>query len=95
MIIDDIKISLRISNTGYDSEILDLIEEAKADIVSRGVLTEKVVETDPLIKRAIKTYCKANFGLNNPDSERLQACYESIRNHLTMSIDYNGGVVSV
>jgi len=95
MIIDDVKISLRISSTAYDGEIEDLIEEAKADIVSRGVLVEKVIDTDALIKRAIKTYCKANFGLNNPDSERLQTCYEAIRNHLTMSIDYNGGVVVV
>lgn len=90
-----VKLALRISNTAYDSEITDLIAEAKADLKLCGVIEGKIIETDVLIKRAIVTYCKANFGLNNADSEKLQRSYEAIRNHLTMSIDYNGGVAVV
>jgi uncharacterized phage protein (predicted DNA packaging) len=93
--LEDVKLAIRISNTAYDGELQDLIDEAKADMKSRGILEAKIVDTDPLIKRAIKTYCKANFGLNNPDSEKLQASYEAIRDHLTMSLDYNGGDVVV
>ena len=93
--IDIVKLALRISNTAYDTEISDLIEEAKADLELCGLIEDKIVDTDVLIKRAIVTYCKANFGLNNADGEKLQRSYEAIRNHLTMSIDYNGGGVVV
>lgn len=86
MLLDDVKLSLRISNVVYDSEIQDLIDECKADLVLCGVL--KIIDTDTLIKKAIITYCKANFGLNNSDSEKLNQSYEAIRNHLSMSIDY-------
>lgn len=93
--IGTVKLALRISNVAYDNEITDLIAEAKADLELCGVIKAKIIDTDILIKRAIVTYCKANFGLNNADSEKLQRSYEAIRNHLTMSIDYNGGVVVV
>ncbi|GLC32916.1 head-tail connector protein [Clostridium omnivorum] len=95
MLLDDVKLAIRVSNSVYNDEIQDLIDEAKADMKLVGILDTKIVDTDPLIKRAITTYCKANFGLNNPDSEKLQASYEAIRNHLSMSIEYNGGDVVV
>lgn len=88
MLLSDIKLALRISNVAYDTEIQDLIDQAKADLKLCGVLETKIVDTDALIKRAIITYCKANFGLNNPDSDKLQSSYEAIRNHLSMSLDY-------
>ena len=89
-ILDDIKTALRISrvNTAYDDEVQDLIDEAKADLALAGVASAKIDETDPLIKRAIRTYCKAHFGWNNPDADRLQIAYEMIRNHLSLSVDY-------
>ena len=93
--IDTVKLALRISNNAYDTEISDLIEEAKADLKLCGLKETQIVDTNTLIKRAIVTYCKANFGLNNSDSEKLQRSYEAIRNHLAMSIDYNTGVVNV
>lgn len=95
MLLNDVKLALRISNTAYDTEIQDLIDQAKADLKLCGVYEAKIVDTDVLIKRAIVTYSKANFGLNNSDSEKLQASYEAIRNHLSMSIEYNGGDIVV
>lgn len=86
--LNDIKTTLRISNTAYDVEIIDLIEAAKADLILSGVLSNKVTETDPLIKRAITIYCKANFGLNNPDVEKLQQSYNMLKIHLTLSTEY-------
>jgi len=87
---DDVKIALRISPTltAYDSEIEDLIEAAKADLQLSGVAPERVHEDDPLIKRAIVTYCKANFGFDNPDADRLQRAYDMLKMHLTLSRDY-------
>lgn len=91
--LDKVKLALRISNTAYDTDILDLIEEAKADMKLVGILESKIVDTDALIIRTVKTYCKANFGWNNPDAARLQESYEAIRNHLSMSIEYTVEVV--
>ncbi len=85
-ILDDVKVALRISNTAYDSEISDLINAAKSDLALSGVL--KVDDTDPLIKRALIVYCKANFGWNNPDAERLQQSYDMLKCHLALSQEY-------
>lgn len=93
--LDDIKLALRISNIAYDGEIQDLINAAKADMALVGILSTSMLDSDILVKRAITCYVKANFGLNNPDAEKLQASYESIRNHLSMNADHNGGVVIV
>ena len=44
----------------------DLINAARADLVLGGVLEVKAQdETDPLILRAVATYVKAEFGLDN------------------------------
>ena len=88
-LIDDIKVLLRISNTAYNTEIADLILSAKADLELSGVNSEKILDTDTLIKRAISTYVKANFGLNNPDTEKLQRSYDMLKSHLSLSLDYS------
>lgn len=85
-LIDDVKAILRISNTAYNTEISDLILAAKADLGICGLLA--ITETDPLIKRAIILYCKANFGYDNPDAVKLNESYEMLRNHLSLSADY-------
>ena len=86
-----VKKALRISNTAFDDEIQDLIDGALSDLQLSGVVN--AVETDSLIIRAVVTYCKANFGWDNPDSEKLQMSYEMLKRHLTMSVDYNTLVV--
>ena len=90
-ILNDIKTALRIcvENTAYDSEISDLIAAARADLMLSGVLQSKANDdTDPLIKRAITAYVKANFGWNNPDAEKLQQSYAMIKGHLALSQEY-------
>lgn len=87
--LQDVKLSLRISNTAFDEEILDLIEEARQDLILSGVsLTKAHDDEDPLIKRAIKSYTKANFGFDNPDAERLQKSFEMLKQHLSLAGDY-------
>lgn len=85
--LDSIKLSLRIRNTAFDSEILDLIDAANKDLNIAGVLLKD--DYDPLIKRAITIYVKANFGWDNPDAERLQESYVMLKQHLALSGDYN------
>ncbi|MBD0381289.1 head-tail connector protein [Paenibacillus sedimenti] len=91
MLLNDIKRVLRISeaNTAFDTEITDLIEAARHDLFLSGVLSSKVnSDTDPLIKRAVSVYVKANFGYDNPDADRLRMSYESLKAHLTLSQEY-------
>lgn len=85
--LESIKMALRIKSSAFNDEINDLIEEAKLDLKTSGVIV--IDDTDPLIKKAIKTYCKANFGLDNKDSEKYQNAYESIKNKLALCGDYN------
>ena len=95
-ILNDIKTALRISinNTAFDSEIADLIAAARADLMLAGILPAKANDdNDPLIKRAITVYVKANFGWNNPDAEKLQQSYAMIKGHLALSQEYTKEVV--
>ena len=86
--LEDVKRELRITNTAYDQEVLDLIEAARADLHIPQIDPLKIVDTEPLIKRAIILYCKANFGLDNKDSEKYQAAYENLAERLSLSLLY-------
>lgn len=71
--LEAVKLALRISTSAFDDEITGLIKAAEADLEVAGVTTVK--EDDPLIVRAVTTYCKANFG--EPDQyDRLKASYD-------------------
>ena len=89
-LLDDVKIALRISaaTTSFNTEINDLISAAQQDLLVAGI---KVTDTsDPLIKRAIVTYCKAHFGYDNPEAERFEKAYNAIKLHLMLSSEYGG-----
>ncbi len=90
--LEDVKKALRISasNTAFDTEVQDLIDGARLDLQQSGVSSTKTNdEQDALIKRAITTYCKAQFGYDNPDAERFQRSYEMLKQHLSLAGDYN------
>lgn len=95
MLLNKVKDCLR-ENEGYsDEEIQDLIDAAKADLVLSGVLKDKVIDTDPLIKRAVILYCKANFGYDDPkQSEKFQDLYTSLKQHLTLSSEYTEVIIN-
>ena len=84
-----IRLRLRNSSNALDSEITDLINAARADLVLGGVLESKAAdETDPLILQAISTYVKAEFGLDNADAEKYRNSYEMLKRHLQLSSEY-------
>ena len=82
-----VKSALRISTATMDVEITNIVEACKLDLKYAGV--NVVDETNPLIKRAIVIYTKAQFGLDNQDSEKYQKSYEMLKNHLSLCGDYN------
>lgn len=85
--LEKVKESLRIKTDKLNNEINDLIEAAKMDLLISGVVN--IVESDPLIIRAIILYCKANFGLDNDEADKYQSRYESLKIHLSLCTDYN------
>ena len=79
-------------DVGIVSELEELIESAKMDLSMSGVQGDVLVSPyDPIIVRAISLYTKANFGFDNPDSERLMNSYRSLEVRLAISSEYGGG----
>lgn len=65
--------------TGHDEEIEDLIGAARSALVAGGVSYEKATcDDDASVRVAIKTYVKANFGMDNPVDEKLMRSFDSI-----------------
>lgn len=85
--LEKVKLSLRIKSSKLDDEINDLIEACKIDLSISGV--RKIKDEDPIIQRAIIVYCKANFGLDNKDSEKYQRSYDLLKQSLSLCGDYN------
>lgn len=87
--LDIVKLALRITHNALDAEILDLIEAGRHDLMLSGVSGFKSNDdTDPLIKRAIITYTKANFIPDVKEAVRFQSSYDMLKNHLTLAGDY-------
>lgn len=93
-----VKLAKRISTTVFDAELLDLIAAAIADLRHAGpqfdVTEEKdngvVIDytiTDPLVSRAVVTYCVMNFGAPDNYAE-LKASYDEQKGQLRESSDY-------
>lgn len=84
--------AVRTKSTAFDGEIVDLIRAAREDLVLAGVLPERTRdEEDPLIKRALASYVRAEFGLDNEDADQYRAAYQRLKVSLAMSSDYVGG----
>ena len=88
-----VKLALRITTDAFDSELLDLIEAAKADLGIAGVTIPVTTSgvTDAIVSNAIITYCKLNFG--EPDAlelkfGRLKASYDEQKAQLSMATGY-------
>ena len=85
--LEDVKDALRVSGDDLNTEVQNLIEAAKLDLQITGV--NKVVDTDPLIKRAVIAYCKAHFGYEDVNvSERFERAYIMLKQHLSLSGEY-------
>lgn len=84
--LEKVKTALRITTTAFNDEITDLINAACADLGIVGV-TAASDTTDPLLIRAIITYCRANFGTPE-EYERLKASYDEQKAQLISCTGY-------
>jgi hypothetical protein len=84
-IVAKVKTALRVTTDAFDSEISDLIDACLLDLGIAGVSENDT--TDPLIIRAVCTYCKANFG--SPDEyDRLKSSYDEQKAQMGMTTGY-------
>lgn len=90
MLLDRVKVACRVTSTAYDTELLDLLESAFADIGITDVKPELLTDNAPaLIQRAVITYVKMNFGYLDTDVyNRLKASYDEQKQQLLMSSEY-------
>ncbi len=96
-LLDDVKVACRVTSTAYNTELTDLIDAALADLGITDIDSDLLVAIDtmPLIKRAVLTYCKMNFGeLEEGKYDRLKAAYDEQKSQLLMSSTYNTWGVS-
>lgn len=79
------KLALRITTTAFDSEIEDLIEAALIDLRQAGVTNFDT--NDPMIRRAVITFVRINFGAPD-DYDRLKRSYDEQKGQLGMATGY-------
>ena len=84
--LEKVKLALRVTTDAFDSEISDLIDAACADLGIVGVNAAQMT-SDPLVIRAVTTYCKVHFGA--PDEyDRLKASYDEQNAQLITATGY-------
>lgn len=91
-LLDDVKTTCRVTSMAFNDELTDLISAAFADLGITDIDPELLTGSDiqPLIKRAVLTYCKMNFGeLEDSVYDRLKASYDEQKTQLLMSSTYN------
>lgn len=82
--IDKVKLALRLTTDAFDAEISDLIAAALADLGLVGVITP---DGDPLIVRAVVTYCRSHFG-SPADYDKIKASYDEQKAQLMTASGY-------
>ena len=71
--VEKVKRTLRLTNNYFDEDIEDLINAARGDLGIAGV--DNLDEADPMIIRAVETYCKLHFG-EPEEADRLKKSYD-------------------
>lgn len=85
--LEKIKLALRLTTNAYDSELTDLAAAARLDLGIAGVEVPETV--DPLIERAIITYCKMHFfALSDGEYDRLKRSYDEQKAQMSMATGY-------
>lgn len=79
-VLDDVKLALRVTTNAFDSELLDLIVAAQNDLGVAGVT--ETATNDPLVKRAVITFCRVHFGTPD-DYERMKRSYDEQKAQLS------------
>ena len=91
-LLGDVKLALRIKMDAFNDELNDLIAAAKLDLGVAGVVyPENENEIDSLVRRAIITYCRVNFGTPD-DYDRLKRSYDERKAQLATNTGHTDWV---
>ncbi len=85
-ILSAVKLALRLTTDAYNAQLDDLIDAGLADLGVAGV-SHTNGTIDPLIKRAVITYCRMNFG-SPADYDKLKASYDEQKAQLATCTGY-------
>jgi hypothetical protein len=85
-ILDEVKGSLRITNTASDIDIADVVSACELDMRLAGVVS--IDANDALTRQAIKLYCRAYFNFQG-EGVRWQEAYNGLKNSMALCGDYN------
>lgn len=83
--LEKVKLALRIKTNAFDEEINDLINAALADLAAAGITSQD--KEDPLIIRAVVTFCRANFG-SPADYDKMKTSYDEQKAMMQMATGY-------
>ena len=83
--LEAVKLALRIVTAAFDSELNDLIAAALIDLRQAGITNMNT--EDPMIRRAVITFCRLNFG-SPDDYDRLKKSYDEQKSQLGMATGY-------
>lgn len=85
--VKQIKEALRIRHTALDNDIGRKVRAAVRDMEMRGIVIPE--ENDDLVDTACELYCKGQYD-HLGEGERFMRNYESLRDSMSLSGDYNG-----
>ena len=86
---DSIKKAIGISAATYDTDIVDKIEEARAEMIRIGVSSEAATnEDDPLVRRAVVTFVHAAYPEDEASAARYSESAEKQMGILSIESDY-------
>ena len=86
-LVDEIKIAIGgISHNKLDEEIKAVALACKSDLRTGGV--NVLIDTDPLLKQAVKLYARWYFNFQGAGDKWLEA-YKGLKNSMCLSGDYN------
>lgn len=83
--VEKVKRTLRLTTNVFDEDIEDLIDAALGDLGIAGV--DNLDDSDPMIIRAIETYCKLHFG-EPEEADRLKRSYDEQKAQLSTNSRY-------
>lgn len=90
--VEKVKRTLRLTTDVFNEDIEDLINAALGDLGIAGV--DNLDEADPMIIRAVETYCKLHFG-EPEEADRLKKSYDEQKAQLATHTGHtNWGVKS-
>lgn len=84
-VLSQVKLALRETSNDFDDDIKADIESCALDLENSGILfyffdaSREDYTVDPLILRAVKWYCLSVYGIANPDMEKYDQAYRSLK----------------